>query len=47
VLALVRAKREVIDLMDRHGVSTRVGAERIYPTLPVAVAAYEQWAKEN
>ena len=44
VLALVRVKHEVIEDLVRHGVGTRVGADRIYATLPTAVAAYEAWA---
>ena len=39
-LALVRVKHEVeLDLV-RHGVGTKIGLDRIYPTLPTAVAAY-------
>jgi MFS superfamily sulfate permease-like transporter len=44
VLALVRVKHEVIEMLDRHGIGTRIGHDRIYPTLPTAVAAYEEWA---
>jgi high affinity sulfate transporter 1 len=44
VLALVRVKHEVIALLDRHGVGAAIGHDRIYPTLPTAVAAYEGWA---
>jgi len=39
-LALVRVKRELeVDLI-RHGVGSRIGVDRMYPTLPTAVAAY-------
>lgn len=39
-LALVRVKHEVeLDLV-RHGVGKKIGLDRIYPTLPTAVAAY-------
>ena len=34
-----------IDLLRAHGVAGRIGPERIFPTLPVAVAAYEDWAR--
>lgn len=47
VLALVRVKHEIIEALDRHGVGTAIGAERIYPTLPTAAAAYEAWAAQN
>jgi MFS superfamily sulfate permease-like transporter len=39
-LALVRVKHEIeLDLV-RHGVGKKIGLNRIYPTLPTAVAAY-------
>jgi SulP family sulfate permease len=44
VLALVRVKREILDDLDRHGVGQRIGQERIFATLPTAVAAYAAWA---
>ena len=41
-LALVRVKHEIeLDLV-RHGVGKKIGLNRIYPTLPTAVAAYRQ-----
>ena len=40
-LALVRVKHEIeVDLM-RHGVGAKIGLDRMYPTLPTAVAAFE------
>ena len=42
VLALVRVKQSVIAVLDRHGVGLRIGADRMYPTLPTAVEAYER-----
>ena len=30
-------------LLDRHGVGKRIGDDRIFATLPTAVAAYEEW----
>ena len=47
VLALVRVKHEVIEMLYRHGVGARIGQDRIYPTLPTAVAAYEEWRERN
>jgi len=44
VMALVRVKHEVIEMLDRHGIAGRIGHDRIYPTLPTAVSAYEAWA---
>ena len=47
VLALVRVKQSVIAMLNKHGVGGRIGAEHIYPTLPTAVAAYEQWVEPD
>ena len=47
VLALVRVKHEIIDDLTRYGFVASIGADRIYPTLPTAVAAYEQWCREQ
>ncbi len=47
VLALVRVKRDLLDDLERHGVAARIGLGRIYPTLPGAVASYEEWAAAN
>ncbi len=46
-LALVRVKSELAELLRAHGVGERIGERRIYPTLPVAVAAYEDWARRH
>ncbi len=47
VLALVRVKHEVeLDLM-RHGVGGRIGLDRMYPTLPTAVLAYQAEQSED
>ena len=43
VLALVRVKHETIDMLDRYGLADSIGRDRIYPTLPTAVAAFEKW----
>jgi high affinity sulfate transporter 1 len=43
VLALVRVKREILDEMSRHGVAKQIGYGHIFPTLPTAVAYYQQW----
>lgn len=39
-LALTRVKQDLRVDLDRYGLSERIGPERIYPTLPTAVAAY-------
>ncbi len=47
ILALVRVKRELLDALTRHGVAERIGFDRIYPTLPAAVEAYQAWAGQD
>jgi len=46
-LALVRVKHEVIEMLDKHGIGARIGRDRIFPTLPTAVAAYQDWVVRN
>lgn len=43
VFALARVKQDLRDDLDRFGITAAVGADRIYPTLPTAVAAYRRW----
>jgi sulfate permease, SulP family len=45
VFALARVKHDLLDDLDAYGLTGKIGAERIFPTLPTAVAAYEQWRK--
>ena len=40
VVALARVKRDLAVFLDRAGLTTRVGSEHLYPTLPTAVAAF-------
>jgi high affinity sulfate transporter 1 len=43
VLALARVKVELADDLRRAGVLERIGADRVFPTLPTAVAGYAAW----
>jgi MFS superfamily sulfate permease-like transporter len=45
VFALARVKQDLRTALDAYGLSTSIGPERIYPTLPTAVAAYQEWAR--
>lgn len=47
VFALARVKQDLRTELDAYGLSERVGEERIFPTLPVAVAAYETWSRAH
>ncbi|AWZ03463.1 MULTISPECIES: sulfate permease [unclassified Streptomyces] len=46
VFALARVKQELREDLDAFGLTTSVGAERIYPTLPMALGAYRAWSHE-
>ena len=43
VFALARVKQDLLDALSAYGLTASIGIERIYPTLPTAVAAYEKW----
>jgi sulfate permease, SulP family len=43
VFALARVKQDLLDSLTSYGLTATIGPERIFPTLPTAVAAYEQW----
>jgi MFS superfamily sulfate permease-like transporter len=43
VFALARVKRDLLDDLDAFGLTTSIGADRLFPTLPTAVAAYQHW----
>jgi sulfate permease, SulP family len=47
VFALARVKRDLLDHLDAHGLTERIGADRIFPTLPTAVAAYREWVEHR
>jgi MFS superfamily sulfate permease-like transporter len=43
VFALARVKQDLLVALDAYGLTSAVGSDRIFPTLPTAVAAYEIW----
>jgi high affinity sulfate transporter 1 len=43
VFAMARVKQDLLVPLQAAGLADRVGAERIFPTLPTAVQAYEAW----
>ncbi|MER7008129.1 sulfate permease [Dactylosporangium sp. NPDC000555] len=47
VFAMARVKRDLQDELDAFGLTASVGADRIFPTLPTAVAAYRQWQRDH
>ncbi len=44
VFALARVKQDLLARLQSFGLAEKIGAERLFPTLPTAVEAYEKWA---
>jgi MFS superfamily sulfate permease-like transporter len=44
VFALARVKQDLRDDLDAYGLTEAVGPERVFPTLPTAVAAFRAWS---
>jgi hypothetical protein len=47
VFALARGKRDLRDDPDAYGLTGSICSERIFPTLPTAVAAYGDWVRQR
>ena len=47
IFALARVKQDVLRDLEAFGLAEKIGAEYMFPTLPLAVAAYEKWAKAH
>ncbi len=47
VFALVRVKHDLEIPLEAHGIAARIGAEFMFPTFPVALAAYESWVRDH
>ncbi len=45
--ALVRVKQDVLTRLDVFGLADKIGTERMFPTLPVVVDAYEEWERQH
>lgn len=43
VFALARVKQDLLDDLEAYGLADTVGRDRMFPTLPTAVAAYRAW----
>jgi high affinity sulfate transporter 1 len=44
VFALARVKQDLLVRLEAFGLAATIGQDRLFPTLPTAVAAYQQWA---
>jgi len=47
IFAVARVKQDLLDDLEAFGLAGKIGVERIFPTLPTAVAAYRQWASQH
>ncbi|MGW1503283.1 SulP family inorganic anion transporter [Streptomyces mirabilis] len=47
VFALARVKQDLRDDLDAFGLTDAVGTDRIFPTLPTALAAYREWLRRG
>ena len=47
VFALARVKQDLLARLRDFGLDSKIGDDRLFPTLPTAVTAYEQWAREH
>jgi SulP family sulfate permease len=47
VFALARVKQDLLDDLQAFGLAEKIGEQRLFPTLPTAVAAYRQWAQQH
>ncbi|MGZ4619398.1 MAG: SulP family inorganic anion transporter [Frankiaceae bacterium] len=45
VFAMARVKQELLQQLQAAGFADQIGRDRIFPTLPTAVAGYEQWQR--
>ncbi|MFD8031141.1 SulP family inorganic anion transporter, partial [Streptomyces sp. NPDC059717] len=45
VFALARVKQDLLDQLQAYGLADSVGPDRIFPTLPTAVDAYQAWCR--
>jgi high affinity sulfate transporter 1 len=43
VFAMARVKQDLLDELEAYGLTETVGTDLIFPTLPTAVAAYQDW----
>ena len=39
--------QDLLHRLEAFGLASKIGPERLFPTLPTAVQAYEAWAQEH
>ena len=47
VFALARVKQDLLARLESFGLAEKIGADRLFPTLPTVVGAYEKWASQH
>jgi sulfate permease, SulP family len=47
VFALARVKQDLLARLRSFGMADKIGADLLFPTLPTAVAAYQEWARQH
>jgi sulfate permease, SulP family len=47
IVGLARVKQDLLDDLRVYGLAEKIGRQRIFPTLPTAVAAYQEWARQH
>jgi len=47
IVGLARVKQDLLDDLQAFGLAQKIGSQRIFPTLPTAVAAYQNWARQH
>jgi SulP family sulfate permease len=47
IVGLARVRQDLLDDLRAFGLAQKIGGQRIFPTLPTAVAAYQEWARRH
>ena len=47
VFALARVKQDLLARLQSFGLASKIGSELLFPTLPTALAAYQNWAAQH
>jgi high affinity sulfate transporter 1 len=47
VFALARVKQDLLARLRAFGLADKIGEDRLFPTLPTAVHAYQEWARQQ
>jgi sulfate permease, SulP family len=47
VFALARVKQDLLARLQAFGLAGKIGEDRLFPTLPTAVAAYQEWTQQQ